>query len=199
MNGIEKITQRIADECREKCRVLTEEAEKRCAAVQAEYEAEAIAAYEAKLAEGKEEIEQEMQRSERNVRLDAKKDILAVKQELVNTAFDKARELILSMDKTRYVGFLAKLAADASSDGKEQLVFSAEDARSVGAEVVEAANKLLAASGRNASLTLSSEKRPMNGGLVLHNGDIEVNCTVDALLDQSRNELAAQIVGILFQ
>lgn len=198
MNGIEKITQRIADECKAQCLSVAEEAEKRCAAIKAEYEAKANAAYEDRLAKGKEEIEQDVQRQDRNVRLDSKKDILAEKQNLVDSAFNMAREKILGMDQGEYVAFLAKQAAAAASTGEEEVILSEKDVGSLGAQVIAKANELLSAAGKTAALKLSAQNRPMAGGLVLRAGDVEVNCTVDALLDQCRDELAAKIVGILF-
>lgn len=61
----------------------------------------------------------------------------------------------------------------------------------MGAKAVRRANELLAAQGRTGVLTLADETRSMSGGLILKQGDIEVNCTVDTLLDLSRGELAA--------
>ena len=38
----------------------------------------------------------------------------------------------------------------------------------------------------------------MTGGFILKQGDIEVNCTVDMMLELSRGELAAQVAEVLF-
>ena len=68
-----------------------------------------------------------------------------------------------------------------------------------GAKAVKAANELIAKRGLDGCLTLSDETRPMTGGLILKQGDIEVNCTVDTLLDLSRSELAARVAEVLFE
>ena len=67
------------------------------------------------------------------------------------------------------------------------------------AKAVKAANELIAKRGLDGCLTLSDETRPMTGGLILKQGDIEVNCTVDTLLDLSRSELAARVAEVLFE
>ena len=41
--------------------------------------------------------------------------------------------------------------------------------------------------------------RPIAGGVVLRQGDIEVNCTLDSLLELSRGSLDAEVARILFQ
>lgn len=196
MNGLEKITQRIAAEANAECMSVAAEGNARCAAIQAEFEEKAKAAYEAALARGRQEIEAQVQRQERNVRLDTKKELLGLKQDLVNTAFLMAREKLLKMPKEEYVKFLTGLAVEAAA-GEEEVLFSEADA-AVGAEVVEKANAALAAAGKKAQLKLAAENRGIAGGLVLRAGDIEINCSIDALLSLKREELAAQVAGILF-
>ena len=115
MNGIEKITQRIAAEAEAECGRITAEAEQRCAAIRAEYDAKAAQVYESAMAKGKQEIEQLSSREEGTVRMDAKKDLLLLKQELVQEAFSRAKEKILSMPREEYADFAAKLAASAAS------------------------------------------------------------------------------------
>ena len=197
MNGLEKITQRIAAEANAECMNVAAEGNRRCAAIKAEFEEKAKAAYEAAMAQGRQEIEAQIQRQERNVRLDVKKELLGLKQDLVGTAFLMAREKLLQMPREEYVKFLAGLAAEAAS-GEEEVLLSEADAAAVGAEVVEKTNAALAAAGKKAGLKLAAETRPLAGGLVLRAGDIEINCSIDALLSLKREELAAQVAGILF-
>jgi len=195
MNGIEKITERITAEANAACQEIAAAAAERSDAIRREYEEKARAAYDQALAQGKEEIEQRSQRQDRTVRLDVKKDMLSLKQELMDDAFLLARDRLLHMPQDKYVDFLARLAAQAAEKGTEEVIFSEKDAAGVGAAVLAAAN---AALGERGKLTLSAETRPMDGGLVLRSGDIEINCTIKALLEQSRSELAAQVAGTLF-
>jgi len=196
MNGLEKITQRIVAEANAECMSVAAEGNKRCAAITAEFEEKAKAAYEAALAQGRKEIDDQVQRQERNVRLDVKKELLGLKQDLVGTAFLMAREKLLKMPREEYVQFLASLAAEAASGGEEVLLSEADAA--LGEEVVAKANAALTAAGKNGGLKLGADKRPIAGGLILKAGDIEVNCSIDTLLSLKREALAAQVAGILF-
>ena len=49
-----------------------------------------------------------------------------------------------------------------------------------------------------AQLTLSQETREMAGGLTLRDGNVEVNCAFETQLRVLREEMAAEVAGILF-
>ena len=198
MNGIEKITQRIAAEAEAECGRITAEAEQRCAAIKAEYDAKAAQVYESAIAKGKQEIEQLSIRREGTVRMDAKKDRLLLKQELVQEAFSRAKEKLLALPREEYVNFAAKLAASAASTGTEELILSKKDAGDFGAELAAKVNALLQAMGKTGALALSAETRELDGGLILRSGSVETNCTLDTLLEQARSTMESEVAGILF-
>ena len=49
-----------------------------------------------------------------------------------------------------------------------------------------------------ALLTLSKETADIDGGLILRSGSVEVNCAFETQLRMLREEMAAQVAGILF-
>ena len=198
MKGIDKITSRILADAEAECAVVKKESDERCAAIRAENEKKAQDEYLRLVREGVKDTEQRVQRMDRTARLEAKKSILGMKQETVSRAFDLARERIAELPERDYIAFLAREAADAAITGQEEVIFCERDRKSVGAKAVKAANELLSARGVPGTLTLSDD-REMSGGLMLKQGDIEVNCTVDTLLDLSRGELAAQVAQVLFE
>lgn len=65
----------------------------------------------------------------------------------------------------------------------------------MGAAVVAAANRLL---GEKGELTLSQETRSIQGGFVLVNGDVEVNCTFETLVRLRRGTMAGETAKLLF-
>jgi len=199
MNGINKITDRIAAEAEAEASALLAEAERNAAAVRADFAARAKELGETLLRQGTEEIEQKVQRADRASRLEAKKDVLALKQDLVSQAYKRAMEKILGMPEADYVNFLAREAGNAALTGKEEIILSAADRESLGEKIVAAANALAAKRGLPGELKLSDKTRDMAGGVVLRQGDIEVNCTLDSLLELSRGSLDAEVARILFQ
>lgn len=199
MKGIDKITSRIIADAEAECRDVKRESDERCAAVRAENEKRAQDEYWRLVREGVKDTEQRVQRMDRTARLEAKKSVLNMKQEAVSRAFDLAKDKIAELPERDYVAFLAREAAEAAITGQEEVIFCERDRKSVGAKAVKAANELLAAKGMPGLLTLSDATRDMAGGLMLKQGDIEVNCTVDTLLDLSRSELAARVAEVLFE
>ena len=199
MKGIDKITSRIIADAEAECRDVKRESDERCAAVRAENEKRARDEYWRLVREGVKDTEQRVQRMDRTARLEAKKSVLNMKQEAVSRAFDLAKDKIAELPERDYVAFLAREAAEAAITGQEEVIFCERDRKSVGAKAVKAANELLAAKGMPGLLTLSDATRDMAGGLMLKQGDIEVNCTVDTLLDLTRDELAARVADVLFE
>ncbi len=199
MKGIDKITARILADAEAECSAVKKESDERCAAIRAENEKRAQDEYWRLVREGVKDTEQRVQRLDRTARLEAKKSILNMKQEAVSRAFELAKDKIAELPERDYVAFLAREAAEAAVTGQEEVIFCPRDRAAVGAKAVKAANELLAAKGMPGTLTLSDDAREMSGGLILKQGDIEVNCTVDTLLDLTRGELAARVAEVLFE
>jgi len=199
MNGVEKIAARIAADAEAENGAVLEASEQRCAQIRAKYEKTAGAEYDAAMQEGAGEIEQHSVHIARTASLEAKKNTLAMKQQMVSEAFELAKKEITSLPERDYIGFLAGLAGKAAATGEGEIILNAADRSRFGAEVVKAANERLSKRGVRGGLTLSKSDRPMAGGLIIRQGDIEINCTVDTLLELSRSELAARVAEALFE
>ena len=178
MNGIEKITGRIEADAQEQAKAIAAEAEARCAEIRADYDKQAQDQYWARVRDGVKACEDRVQRMGRLAEMEARKSVLALKQEMVDAAFAAALDKICTMPQADYVAYLAKLAAQAATTGTETLVFNAKDQAACGQAVADAANALLAQQGKQARLTVSSATRDLRAGFVLQQGDIEVNCAV---------------------
>ena len=198
MNGLDKIIQRIEAEADEETSAVLSKARKDAEKILANYKDMAQKEYDSILAEGKQSAAQISMRAERTARLDSKKSILESKQQLISDAYALAMDRILHLPEDAYVDFLARLAGGAASDGSEKVVLNAAERESVGAKVVERANRILAENGKNAALVLSDETRDIPGGVILKSGKIEVNCSINSLLELNRGTLDASVAGILF-
>ena len=148
MNGIEKITGRIEADAQEQAKAIAAEAEARCAEIRADYDKQAQDQYWARVRDGVKACEDRVQRMGRLAEMEARKSVLALKQEMVDAAFAAALDKICTMPQADYVAYLAKLAAQAATTGTETLVFNAKDQAACGQAVVDAANALLAQQGK---------------------------------------------------
>ena len=99
------------------------------------------------------------------------------------------------MPDDKYAELLAKMAVKASATGKEEVLLNAKDQKRVGEQVVAKANELLRRKGK---LTLAEDTRPMEGGLTLRSGSVEINCAFETELRVLRENMASEIAAILF-
>ena len=194
MKGTEKIIAHIQADAKAQADAILAQAEQQCASIREDYEKKASAAYGDKIRAGVKECQDKVDSIERIAQMEAKKAVLALKQEMVSASFDKARDMIVGLPKEQYAAFLAKLAAQAAVTGDEEVLLNGRDRDTVGPAAVKAANETLGA-GR---LTLAADAGNFAGGLILRRGNIEVNCTVELLVELCRPDMSAQLAGVLF-
>lgn len=225
MNGIEKITGRITADAQAEAERVLSSAREEAARISAKYKAQAdaegadLAAKNARAAAEREE------RLVSVAQMEARKVQLAAKQEMVEKAYAQALEKLSRLPEEQYVQVLADLLVQASSTGREEAIFSPEDRERVGKAAVARANEILtkqAAPGvpqgdsavtnllskvaanvaamakGTAMLTLSKETRPLKGGFILKDENVEVNCTFDTLVRLQKAETAGMVAKKLF-
>ena len=195
MKGTEKINAHIRSDAEAKCGEILAAAQEKCDAIGKDYAAQAAEAYAERIRAGVKSCADEGDSVARLARMEAKKELLALKQGMISRSFDEAAKKLVSLPEEQYVALLAKLAANASVTGGEEIVLNAADRARVGEAVVKAANEKL---GEKGSLTLSASTGDFDGGLILRRGNIEVNCTSSLLVELCRGEMSAAIAGVLF-
>lgn len=194
MDGIEKITGRIAEDAGREIDSLLADARRQADEITARYEAQAQRESEDIISRGKRNADERVERLASVAQLDARKLELAAKQEMLARAYDLALEQLLNLPEKEYVALLADLAVKASSTGREAVIFSQKDRTRYGKAVVTQANERLG----DGHLTLSEQTRPIKGGLILSDGDVEVNCTFETLVRLQRGEMDREVAKVLF-
>ena len=144
---------------------------------------------------GKAAAQRQAERLESAAHMEAKKQFLAAKQACLDEAFQKAQKKLLALPDDKYAELLAKMAVKASTTGKEEVLLNQKDRERVGEQVVAKANELLRRKGK---LTLAEDTRPMEGGLTLRSGSVEINCAFETELRVLRENMASEIAAILF-
>ena len=194
MKGTEKIIAHIQADAAAQADAILAQAENQCAEIREGYERKAKDAYAEKIRAGVKANQDRLESVERLARMEGRKSVLALKQDMVSKSFDMAVDKLVALPEAQYVEFLAKLAAQASVTGDEQVVLNARDREKIGPAVVAAANAKL----NGGKLTLSDETGAFKGGLLLRRGSIEANCTVELLVELCRGEMAAELAKVLF-
>ena len=193
MNGIEKITQRIASEAQAEMDRILGDARDEAGRITASYRAQADAEARELAAKNEKAASQHEERLVSAAQMEAHKIQLAAKQEMVEKAYIQALDKLCAMPEEQYVAVLADLLVKASSNGKEEAVFSKEDRERVGKAAVEKANQL---SGKQ--LRLSEETQPIRGGFILKDKNVEVNCAFETLVRLQKAETAGAVAKTLF-
>ena len=194
MKGTEKIIAHIRADAEAQTAAILAQAEQRCAEIRGVYEQKAKDAYAEKIRAGVKANQDRLESMDRLTKMEGRKAILALKQDMVSESFDRAVEQLVNLPQEQYVALLARLAAQASATGDEQIVLNARDRAAVGGKVVAAANAKLG----DGKLTLADETGSFKGGLILHRGNIEANCTAELLVELCRGDMAAELAQVLF-
>jgi V/A-type H+-transporting ATPase subunit E len=197
MEGIEKIVERIASDAELESTRILEDARHEAQEILLSFEKLAEQAREEVFARARREADEYQKRTIGAAKQSARMAQLSARQELIDTAFETAQKRLSALPEEEYVPFLARLAFKASRSGKEQVIFNMADRARYGKKVVIEANRLLEAAGREAELTLSEYTRPIQGGLFLAEGKVEVNCSVELLMRSLRQSSAREVAEIL--
>ncbi len=195
MDGIEKIIDRISGDAQREVDDVLAQARAEADKILSQYQAQAQAEADDILTRGEKAAVERGERLASVAQLECRKEVLRAKQEVIEEAFQLAMDKLTQLPQEAYVSLLADLAVEASSKGNEKLIFSVADRARVGKAVVVAANQKL---GDKGQLTLAQETRPMQGGFILSDGAVEVNCTFETLVRLQRGTLSTQVAGVLF-
>ena len=204
MNGIETITGQIDADVQKEIDAALDQARAQAQEIEARYESQAQTQAEAIRRKGEQDAALRQERLVDVAKLEARKTLLAAKQDMVGQAFDLALKKLLELPDQEYIALLAKLAVAASRTGREQVIFSQKDRSRYGKQAVTMANDMLAkkagprADESAGRLTLAEESRPMAGGLILRDGRVETNCSFEVLIHLQRDALSAEVARALF-
>jgi len=226
MEGIEKIAAKIAQDAQAEIQKLMAETDEKVKAIQEDAQAQAQQEANEIVERGRSAAGERLQRLSSAAQMERRKLELAAKQEVLGEAFALALERLCSLPEKEHIALLTKLALEASTSGKEQLIFSQKDRNTVGKQVVMAANDALikerapglpeevtksrmgtlmdklihntTAIVTGAGLTLSEETRDIKGGFIMVDGDVEINCAFETLVRLQREQMEKTVADALF-
>lgn len=194
MNGIDRITGRIDQDAQKEIDEITAQAASQADEITRSYQAQAQREAQEIVDRGRRNADERVERLASVAQLEARKMELAAKQEMLDQAFDQALEQLVNLPEGEYVSLLANLAVKASTTGREAVILSKKDRTRYGKQVVTQANESL----KDGHLTLSEQTRNIKGGLILADGDVEVNCTFETLVRLQRGTLEREVAKVLF-
>ncbi len=137
-----------------------------------------------------------MDRSRMNAELEARKDALAARREVVEAAFAGTYEALCALDDDAREKVIVHMLLQ-ESDGGETLVCAAAERALIG-KALPQVQQTLREQGKE-ELILSDETTDIEHGFLLIGKGYEKNCSFRAILDEMREERESEVAGILFQ
>jgi len=198
MSALERMQERILEDAKAKADDILRAASAGAEEILREARAEAARRRDEELARGRERAEENHRRILTLAQLDARKQVLATKAGLIEEVFTEAARRLASLEPAAYKAYLKRMMLGATVSGDEEVIMSPRDRDTVGSEVVAEVNAALAEQGRKGQLRLSDNARELIGGFVLKSGNVDVNCTFDAILAREREAMLVDVARVLF-
>lgn len=197
MNGEQVIAKILADASDEAGRISGQASEKHAAD-------EAAMAQQLKEYDSRTQTLADTARQEKRTRIvsaarmDLARAQLAVKRQLLDEVFSRARDRMGSLKDDDYRQMMTRLMVQSAQQGEQEVVLDRNERR-IDTAVVDEANRQLARSGRG-PLRLAADRQDVGPGFILRAGRIQNNVSVKVMLMQARDameiKLANELLGL---
>lgn len=192
MTGLDKIIEKIRSESQQRCDEAIANAEKNARQIEQKAEEQIEAERETADAASDEAAKAVVYHALASVEQQKKQAILKAKIQAINSAIDAAQEALLSLTPAKYFAAMLSLAKANAQGGEGIIKFNQKDLKRLPAGFL----KQLAA--QLPEIKLSDEPADIENGFIMVYGDIEINCTIDALIYEKRDELMELVNSIVF-
>ncbi len=198
MTGTEKIIGRILQEAEDMAQELTQAARQQAETATARTMQEAKE-QEARIVErARREAKEGASRTMAVADLTLRKELLAQKHRVLDEAFDKASQQFANLSDAHFVDIYLKLVLGALQKGSEGIAPAKEDAHRLGESFVAAVNDALVQQGKNAEVVLLPARDGLCGGCVLVSGEMEIDLSVQSVLNNVRESNEGEVAALLF-
>jgi len=197
--GADRIVQRVLDDAQARAESIKDEASKKADAVESEAREKANRRKEQILEQARKSAAEQKSRIIGVAQLEARKKLLAAKQEMIGEAFQKALDELSGLDDREYLSVIRNLLLDITDTGTETVFFNERDKERITEDFWKDVNKSLADQGKKGELKLAEETRPIKGGFILQRGGLEMNCSFESLLERKRDDLEYEVAELLFK
>lgn len=194
---VSRIATKIVEDARQAASALLRDAHVKADALQAQSDARIAERREQALVGARADIEAQRDHMLRMAALEQRKEMLAMKRELIDQTFEEALARLCAMPLEQERALVRELLLRVAQGG-ERIACSQASAQLYSAAFLADVNAALAGNGARGALTLSPERRALRGGFVLLGEGVEVNVSYEALLRGMRGDLETEVAARLF-
>ena len=219
MIGLEKVTGKIIADAEADAKEILAEADAQCAAIRAQYDARREVELEALREANHRECRALIVRAKSSAAMAKRNAVLEARAAILNEAYAAAEKQIKSLSGEQYLELLCKMLRTALKQqileeansrrlyGEDispevyEVILNSRDRESYGERLMHAFRVGLGAKLSPAALEklrLASETAPIDGGLILRAGAVEINSSLAMLLAETRRETETRVSRILF-
>lgn len=196
MTGLDKIISRINADSESECNAIIDAAKVKCDKIIADGEQSGKALADAIIADAKQQAEKTVAIAQSGAAQQSRQSLLAAKVDVINETLDKVVEVLRTLPADLYFKAAIKIAADNAMAGECLVKLNSEDHLRLPQSFEGDIARALEAKG--AKCKLSSEPANIGSGLVLDYGEIVINCSFEAIVEENADEYKAKISEILF-
>ena len=189
MSGVEKITARLNEETAAQCEEILSAARSKAAEIVGRAQAEGNAVIQKAEAEANKRGEQILASAASQSAANARKAMLAAKVDLIDEVLSVAKQSLHDLSDEAYFNALAGLARKNRQDGIGEMLLCERDLRRMPNNFID---KL------GSGIKVSPIPADIEDGFILKYGEIEQNCTFNALFSAFSQELRSRAAELLF-
>lgn len=131
-----------------------------------------------------------------SARMDATKELLAEKRQILDSVFESAKQKLKSLGDEDYQTLMKQLMHEAVETGDEEVIVDTNDNR-IDRNFIKNMNRELGP-GFKGNLRLSEQKQAIGAGFILKRGNIMNNASLDVLVSQARKDMEIGLAKELF-
>lgn len=196
MTGLDKILKQIGNEAENKSKQIISEAEQEAQKIKQAAQKEAAKQCDIIELKNKNDVKGTIERAKSAAELQKRRTVLDAKQQIITKTIDKAYKLMFKLPDDQYFQIVLQIIKKYALKEDGEIIFSAKDLKRLPSDFQEKINELI--KDKKVSLKISKQSREIDGGFILIYGDIEQNCSFNALFDAARERLQDKVHGLLF-
>jgi len=198
MTGLEKILKTIDDVALVNVDAVINQANKEAEKIMADAKSEAEKKCAQIALKSDTDVKAVISRAESAAKLQEKKKILDAKQQIISNIITSARNSLAQLPDSEYESILLQMAKKNAHNKAGLIQFSKADKARLSVDF-DTKLKAVLTDSEGATLTVSDQEADIKGGFLLIYGDIEENCTFDALFASAKEELQDKVNLLLFE
>lgn len=196
MTGLEKILESINNDAKRKAEEIISDAKKEEQKILEDARLKANQKGFEIINNAEKEARDIVSRAKSQACLERKNLLLKSKNNIIEKSINLTKEYILSLDDKDYFGLMLELCKKNAQPKKGELIFSKKDLERLPRGFKTAVSKIAKELGGD--LKVSENTVDIPSGFILSYGEIEENCSIDALINEKRDVLEDKLNSLFF-